>query len=1541
MMRPEIRQLASDAYGAGRPTVSSENKLKLRQGASSPKGFIELNGVESLVSGGNRRVGGAGGRRQEDIRNVSEEGEEHGPAEGGWDVAASEDSGSDEEYSSGEDITDSENVEYPVNDSEAVSSAKYFGEVAREDFFEELKLISAERLRRGYQIGNEGPEDGRILSPRSAYINDVVRSNQMPLPVIVRTSKTDANFSLQGRGLGDKKALPFAECFNGLPNVDGIELNLSDNRLTNITLLPLFKSLSAHDQCAAGGIKSLNLSKNHMDLKTAQNMAGYITNFRCRLESLTIQHAGIGDGEASVLLHAIAENTSITNLDLSHNLIGAPQGPLDWEQSSEEPATGDATTGDAPTTPKAARPQMGAVGSMALCFALEQNATLRRLNCSWNHISKGAAKALGRALAGGKNSMPMLQELRLTHNGFGDEGSQEVGWALRTNAELKLLDLSHNGVSAKGMVVIAGALKRRRGAELRVKLHGHSFSRQSGHALLQVLSSAAITHTTVECHGCLFQEENSSDAESADAFDIAEPSGEYTLDLDEPYGRTVLEELVDLAETRPSCKFDGPIIHRIPAPNAKARVPPVNYFMTKNEQLECDTKGKFDKEWWDKRREKMKMQVEKVFEKRKNNSGMLTDSGLFESLTKELKITTVDKMTCRQIVIEHTEARKRRKKVKTKFRGALNKFTSIKSMLGAGMLSKLNLADKSKLLGKPSAQKNAPLQKQLSSTAGVLSAKSGPASVRPKAQSVKGVRRGSISLESLSAIFKQEFVDEAMFLLERQLDARSLESSTGKPLSGKPLKDICAKRGTVTCNFFDARWCPSRGEMPHPVLFERLRHRLHDQHAKVQQKARALAKDADEVTEGIVEDADTTLSHIRQIDSALCKIMHIVPPMPHAVSHAGLVLDANDADALFKGLPKKVTAYERVETVASLVLAMIEPTEAVAFVQRTLPLPKERLMLKLQMGRLYGLAFDMPTGHYRLELWAASTRFLAMRLCQRNNYEKHLMKADQKAWLPDEPGSIGNPGGKKGGKGKEGKKGKHDGPPHMDTSQHGNGENFRNAVYNNTSIVLADEFFQHLPTSGLLELDYVSTIRPPHNAGEHARRESIGIAGEWSEREGREPATDFECASLLEEIVPGYTTPSCPLYTVIQVRTPHQRSGSFFGRNDSRAPKLAEGAEGAAGAAGAAAAAAAAAARDPCSMSEGAAAAAHTRPTSATDGGIVGVDKRAHTESLAASTLGAGGQRRQSRTESKFGHEEEQVATRRTIPSQAKLRWGQLFVAKRFKRVMHGEREAHDYTARIVLKKLGDELHAKAKKRQAQSSPTKTKKKGKDEKDKGESGKGDEGKGDEKDGKKNRGGGSGDHDHMQSSDFRQKHLHCTHDTLEQIECLVGGAMGRGDHGPPEKVMKEVHNRMVLTALKTGMLREHREVRLKLAKEHRFRKAHLTPESAQVCLGPHMPPTHAAHACRPTPEAQRRTRAVTARKLPPFLLSVLLPNSHPSLLFVLLPNSHPSLLSVLLLAPSTAHYALRHGEACALPARNTAADKMDFVPASEAYYLRFS
>ena len=52
-------------------------------------------------------------------------------------------------------------------------------------------------------------------------------------------------------------------------------------------------------------------------------------------------------------------------------------------------------------------------------------------------------------------------------------------------------------------------------------------------------------------------------------------------------------------------------------------------------------------------------------------------------------------------------------------------------------------------------------------------------------------------------------------------------------------------------------------------------------------------------------------------------------------------------------------------------------------------------------------------------------------------------------------------------------------------------------------------------------------------------------------------------------------------------------------------------------------------------------------------------------------------------------------------------------------------------------------------------------------------------------------------------------LHCTHDTLEQIECLVKDGFGRpGPAAPDERLRRTAADLMATSAFKAGMLREH-------------------------------------------------------------------------------------------------------------------------------------
>ena len=121
-------------------------------------------------------------------------------------------------------------------------------------------------------------------------------------------------------------------------------------------------------------------------------------------------------------------------------------------------------------------------------------------------------------------------------------------------------------------------------------------------------------------------------------------------------------------------------------------------------------------------------------------------------------------------------------------------------------------------------------------------------------------------------------------------------------------------------------------------------------------------------------------------------------------------------------------------------------------------------------------------------------RLCATRFCSYNNYEKHLF-AIIAGTAASEPGSINA-----------------DEAEVLDTSQWQNCENYRNAMYNSKQIRLDDSWFAKLPTSGVLEFDYVSTARP------HSRL----LAS--TSQEPPEPLARSDFVSFMQSMAPAW----CP-----------------------------------------------------------------------------------------------------------------------------------------------------------------------------------------------------------------------------------------------------------------------------------------------------------------------------------------------------------------------------------------------------------------------------
>jgi hypothetical protein len=138
------------------------------------------------------------------------------------------------------------------------------------------------------------------------------------------------------------------------------------------------------------------------------------------------------------------------------------------------------------------------------------------------------------------------------------------------------VDVSFNNATPKAAVVAACAVRNRRGPPLRLIWDGNAIGTIGATAFLRTLSDSGCTACRVSLKGCSI--DGGTHAETDDkpkpgdtsaaalayvppdpkhSFDWQEPSGEYTLNLDDPYDHTIARELCQLAEVNPGCFIDS------------------------------------------------------------------------------------------------------------------------------------------------------------------------------------------------------------------------------------------------------------------------------------------------------------------------------------------------------------------------------------------------------------------------------------------------------------------------------------------------------------------------------------------------------------------------------------------------------------------------------------------------------------------------------------------------------------------------------------------------------------------------------------------------------------------------------------------------------------------------------------------------------------------------------------------------------------------------------------------------------------------------
>jgi Ran GTPase-activating protein (RanGAP) involved in mRNA processing and transport len=223
-------------------------------------------------------------------------------------------------------------------------------------------------------------------------------------------------------------------------------------------------------------VDMLWLKRNPLRLGGARVLAAMLATNRA-LHTLDLDNTGLLDVGALVVIHeGLARNGgALKHLYLSGNGLGLPTAEALADcLAGQTTAGGKTAAGGSPATPgacallslSAGSNRFGDAGAGALARGLALNATLTRLSLPSNRIGPAGAAALACAVRahgslaslnlGFAKNTAALGELG---NAIGDEGALSLAGALRTNQSLRELDLTHNGLTQRGVDHLMAALR--------------------------------------------------------------------------------------------------------------------------------------------------------------------------------------------------------------------------------------------------------------------------------------------------------------------------------------------------------------------------------------------------------------------------------------------------------------------------------------------------------------------------------------------------------------------------------------------------------------------------------------------------------------------------------------------------------------------------------------------------------------------------------------------------------------------------------------------------------------------------------------------------------------------------------------------------------------------------------------------------------------------------------------------------------------------------------------------------------------------------
>ena len=233
-----------------------------------------------------------------------------------------------------------------------------------------------------------------------------------------------------------------ASLLEGTTEINRVGKGLLPDDMTEIAAY-----VSAHPK-----VERLFLSGNNLGLAGARLLSALLHDSKLRLQRLDLRHNNLGDDGCSALAAAVADNATLSRIDLSANgITSAAAGALaviSLSLSLSLCLTHQSHIHHPPCMHACMHPSIHpSIHPCTVQVMLGKNERLSRLDLRHNDLGDGGAATLAAAIKG----KCVLQHLDLSANSIGHKGAEALAGALKVNTLLQVLDMRGNAVSPVGV----------------------------------------------------------------------------------------------------------------------------------------------------------------------------------------------------------------------------------------------------------------------------------------------------------------------------------------------------------------------------------------------------------------------------------------------------------------------------------------------------------------------------------------------------------------------------------------------------------------------------------------------------------------------------------------------------------------------------------------------------------------------------------------------------------------------------------------------------------------------------------------------------------------------------------------------------------------------------------------------------------------------------------------------------------------------------------------------------------------------------------